>query len=220
MRREERNRPLPQAGPYRPVVVRLGANGSADVPVDRAMAHTAPGVLHLAVSVQVVDAATGRWLLQRRAATKPVFADRWSNTCCTHPVPGEDPAGAARRRLRQETGLVVGDLLPAGSFTYRAVDSSSGFVEHEHDFVFVAVGDAGAVEPDPDEISELAVLPYDHAIGVLESDAGAPWAAAVLRLSFAALGLGLPDPAVPGPPTGVTVTSSDSRKEGQRPCAT
>lgn len=165
--------------------------------MDRATAHTAPGVLHLAVSVQVVDAATGRWLLQRRAATKPVFAGRWSNTCCTHPVPGEDPARAARRRLHQETGIVVADLLPAGSFTYRAVDPSSGFVEHEHDFVFVAVGEAGAVEPDPDEISELALLPYDQAIGLLESDAGAPWAAAVLRLSSAALGRGLPDPAVP-----------------------
>jgi isopentenyl-diphosphate delta-isomerase len=189
------NGAVPHDGSPQRLVVKLGANGLADVPVDRALAHEPPGVLHLAVSVQVVDVACGGWLLQRRAAAKAVFANRWANTCCTHPAPGEDPAGAALRRLRQETGLVVEDLLAAGSFIYRAIDPQSRLVEHEHDFVFVALADIGAVEPDPDEISALALLPFEQAVRLLQSEDGAPWAATVLEQSCAALGFdGLAEP--------------------------
>jgi isopentenyl-diphosphate delta-isomerase len=174
-------------GPAEPLVVAVAVNGSAEGVLSRAAAHQAPGRLHLAVSVQIIDPTTGRWLLQRRAPAKALFRDRWANTCCTHPAPGEDPAGAARRRVREETGLVVERLIPAGSFTYRATDTRTGLVEHEHDCVFVAVADTGALDPDPDEISELALLPFDAAVALLESDAGAPWAAGVLRWSDDAL---------------------------------
>jgi isopentenyl-diphosphate delta-isomerase len=170
-----------------PLVIGLNENGSLGLPVDRSIAHQSPGVLHLAVSLQVVDLTGEWWLLQRRAAGKALFADRWANTCCTHPVPGEDPATAARRRVREETGLVVGPLVAAGTFTYRATDGESGLVEHEHDCVFVAVADTAMVAPDPEEVSELALLRFDDAVDLLQSDAGAPWAAEVLRQSRAAL---------------------------------
>jgi isopentenyl-diphosphate delta-isomerase len=178
---------VPDEQSSEPMVVRLGPNGSVGAPVARSVAHQAPGVLHLAVSVQVVDLTGQGWLLQRRAAGKALFADRWANTCCTHPAPGEEPASAALRRLREETGLVVEDLVSAGSFTYRSTDAYSGLVEYEHDLVFVALADVQAVDPDLDEIRELALFPFEQAIGVLQSDAGAPWAADVLRRSWAAL---------------------------------
>ena len=154
--------------------------------VARSVAHAAPGVLHLAVSLQVVD-LSGRWLIQRRAASKLTFAGRWANTCCTHPEPGEDPVDAAARRASQEVGLAVSDLLPAGSFVYRARDEASGMVEWEHDQVFVAIADASDAAADPAEIDELACLPYADAIWLATSAAGAPWASEVLRLSFVAL---------------------------------
>jgi isopentenyl-diphosphate delta-isomerase len=170
-----------------PLIVSIDENGCANAPVARSVAHRAPGVLHLAASLQLVDTQSGRWLLQRRAASKALFPDHWANTCCTHPAPGEEPASAAIRRLREETGLVVEGLVDAGPFTYRAVDPRSGLVEHEQDHVFVVLADTSIAKADPEEIGELAVLPFAEALRLVESAAGAPWSAEVLRRSFTAL---------------------------------
>lgn len=170
-----------------PLIVRIGDDGCPGPSVLRSVAHAAPGILHLAVSIQVVDRRTGRWLLQRRAGSKAVFPGRWANTCCTHPAPGEEPAAAAVRRLHEETGLVVDDLVPGEPFTYHAVDSRSGFVEHEHDHVFAVLADTWLASPDPDEIDELIRLPFPSALTLAESGAGAPWAGEVLRRSYLAL---------------------------------
>jgi isopentenyl-diphosphate delta-isomerase len=168
------------------MVVTLGADGEPLSVMPRMAAHVAPGVLHLAVSLQVVD-PSGRWLLQQRAATKLTFAGRWANTCCTHPAPGEDPATAAVRRAGQEVGLVVSRVVPAGCFVYRAEDASSGVVEWELDHVFAVVADTSAATVDPAEIDVIARLPYADALRLVTSPVGAPWAAEVLQRSLAAL---------------------------------
>ncbi len=111
-------------------VVSIAADGSLGPSVGRLMAHRPPGILHLAVSVALVG-PDGRWLLQRRAATKAAFPGQWANSCCTHPEPGEDPAAAAIRRVEKALGLDVSQLTPAGSFTYRAPDPRSGLVERD-----------------------------------------------------------------------------------------
>lgn len=91
------------------------------------------GRLHRAISVLVSD-RDRRLLLQRRAFSKYHSAGLWSNTCCTHPRPGESPAAAAHRRLREEMGFDC-DLECSGSIIYRAV-LPGGLVEHELDHVF------------------------------------------------------------------------------------
>lgn len=170
-----------------PMVVSVAPDGSPGASVARSTAHEGDGVLHLAVSIQVIDAVGGRWLLQRRSPGKALFPNRWSNTCCTHPAPGEAPRDAARRRVAEEAGLVVDGLVPAGSFTYRATDHESGLVEHEHDHVFVAFADTRGAEPDPAEISELALVPFEEALQIVQSGSGTPWAPYVLRRARAAL---------------------------------
>jgi len=169
-----------------PMIVAVGESGGPGAPVLRSVAHRVPGIRHLAVSLQVVD-ADGLFLLQRRAATKALFPGRWANTCCTHPSPGESPADAIRRRVTEETGLAVTDLVTAGSFEYRAVDEGSGYVECEVDHVYLAIADTSITAVDPGEIDELAGLAYPDALNLVTSELGAPWAAEVLARAFAAL---------------------------------
>jgi isopentenyl-diphosphate delta-isomerase len=176
-------------------VVSVEPDGGLGASVSRALAHQPPGILHLAVSVALVDSA-GLWLLQRRAAGKAAFPNRWANSCCTHPEPGEQPAPAAIRRVRQELGLSLESLTPAGAFTYRAEDPVSGLVEHELDHVFVAVADTAPATPDPEEVGAVVRLPIGQALDLVMSTTGTPWAAEVLRL--AALHLSGEDPAANG----------------------
>ena len=117
--------------------------------VEKLRAHLT-GQLHRAVSVFIFD-AIGRILLQRRADDKYHSAGRWANTCCSHPRPGESPADAAQRRLREEMGLDCA-LTPVGNFTYRA-DVGGGLVEHELDHLFVGRSTREPV-PDPREVRE------------------------------------------------------------------
>ena len=61
------------------------------------------GLTHRAISVIVRDAA-GRLMLQQRAFAKYHSGGLWTNTCCSHPRPGEDTAAAASRRLARGNG--------------------------------------------------------------------------------------------------------------------
>lgn len=107
------------------------------------------GDLHRALSVFLFDPG-GRLLLQQRAGGKYHSAGLWTNTCCSHPRPGEDVKDAAVRRLEEEMGIRCGDLQPAFTFTYQAA-VGNGLVEHEFDHVFAGTSDA-APAPDPQEV--------------------------------------------------------------------
>lgn len=91
------------------------------------------GVLHRAFSVVLFD-GSGNVLLQKRSQDKYHSKGLWTNTCCSHPLPGEAVADGARRRLREEMGI---DLQPtfSHSFIYKA-ELDNGLTEHEFDHVF------------------------------------------------------------------------------------
>ncbi|MEJ7810426.1 MAG: isopentenyl-diphosphate Delta-isomerase [Gemmatimonadaceae bacterium] len=105
--------------------------------------------LHRAISVFIFDPA-GNLLLQRRAAGKYHSAGLWTNTCCSHPRPGERVEAAASRRLREEMSLSC-ELRHVFAFTYEAT-LGAGLFEHELDHVFVGQGSA-APAPDPAEVA-------------------------------------------------------------------
>ncbi|MFC3198552.1 isopentenyl-diphosphate Delta-isomerase [Parapedobacter deserti] len=146
------------------------------------------GLLHRAISVFVFD-SKGRLLLQQRAAHKYHTPGLWTNTCCSHPAPGETAAAAATRRLQEEMGLAV-PLTFAFTFLYRAA-FDNGLVEHELDHVFVGYTDSNpALNPDeaaafhwaglqeigegiksnPDRYTAWFKLIYERAFGSAASD--------------------------------------------------
>lgn len=122
---------------------------------EKQLAHTR-GVLHRAISVFIFDSSGERMLIQQRALDKYHSGGLWSNACCSHPAPGEDPMDAAHRRLSEELGFDC-PLDFAFAFTYRA-DVGPDLVEHEFDHVFVGRSDA-PVNADPSEIAAVDWIP-------------------------------------------------------------
>jgi isopentenyl-diphosphate Delta-isomerase len=155
-----------------------------------AHAHTAPGQLHRAFSVHLLD-ATGRLLLQRRAAAKTRFALRWANATCGHPRPGEPVTAAATRRLIEEIGVQDVELTEVGVYTYLATDPSTGRVESEYDHVLLGILDADAdqLRPDPAEVASLRwVHPEDLGAELRERPEDfAPWLAGVTGVALGVL---------------------------------
>jgi isopentenyl-diphosphate Delta-isomerase len=150
-------------------------------------AHTAPGRLHRAFSVLLYDPA-GRVLFSPRGGGKKRFALRWSNTCCGHPAPGQDPAAAAQTRLAEEVGITAAQLTPlveAGAFRYRAADAATRRVEYEWDHVFVATLTSGVPSADESEVRELRWASPDLLAAEIAArpDDFTPWLAGVLRLA-------------------------------------
>jgi isopentenyl-diphosphate delta-isomerase len=106
------------------------------------------GVLHRAISVFIYN-RKGELLMHKRAAGKYHSGGLWTNTCCSHPRPGEDPLAAASRRLGEEMGISC-QLTHAFNFTYKA-DLGNGLVEHELDYIFTGISD-DIPHPDPNEV--------------------------------------------------------------------
>lgn len=131
---------------------------------DKLQAHR-DGLLHRAISVFIRQG--NRILLQQRAANKYHSANLWSNTCCSHPRPGEDMRNAAKRRLREEMGINC-ELQSCGFFIYHS-HYENGMIEYELDHVFVGeLTDPNAYIPNPNEAQatqwiELMTLKEDLA---------------------------------------------------------
>jgi isopentenyl-diphosphate delta-isomerase len=91
------------------------------------------GVLHRAFSVFLINDA-GELLLQQRAFSKYHSGGLWTNTCCSHPAPGEEVVEAALRRLNQELGIQDVEVEIVHHFLYKA-EFENGLTEHEYDYV-------------------------------------------------------------------------------------
>lgn len=145
---------------------------------EKISAHMDGGKLHRAFSIFVFD-PQGRWLLQKRAAGKYHYAGLWTNTCCSHPRPGEVVEQAAHRRLKEELGFDC-PLFERFSFIYRA-GSKSGLIEYEFDHVLTGAY-GGQVRPDPHEVEHVDWLkPEDLSVKLAEDpESFTPW----FRLAF------------------------------------
>lgn len=108
------------------------------------------GLLHRAFSIFIFN-NKGEFLLQQRAVGKYHNGGLWTNTCCSHPLPGEAVANAASRRLFEEMGF-SSSITPAFTFTYKAT-FPNGLTEYEFDHVFTGVYN-GDVRADNNEVSD------------------------------------------------------------------
>lgn len=92
------------------------------------------GLLHRAFSVFVVN-DKNEMLLQQRADGKYHSGGLWSNTCCSHPAPGESTMAAAHRRLQEEMGFDC-EIEPIFTLRYKS-DVGNGLIENEYDHIYV-----------------------------------------------------------------------------------
>lgn len=141
------------------LVVLVNEQDEAIGTMPKSEVHGADTPLHRGFSVFLFR-GEGDLLLQQRSIRKKTWPLVWSNSCCGHPGPGEAAVDAARRRVREELGIVrIVDLqvmLP--DYRYRAV--LFGVVENEHCPVLV-----GRIQGEPtparDEIEAIAWMPWE-----------------------------------------------------------
>jgi isopentenyl-diphosphate Delta-isomerase len=108
------------------------------------------GLLHRAFSILIYN-SNGEMLIQKRADNKYHSPGLWTNTCCSHPRPGEATAAAAQRRLMEEMGIDV-PLQFSHTFMY-AINFENNLSECELDHVFTGVFD-GKPTYNPLEVSD------------------------------------------------------------------
>tara|TARA_B110000444_G_scaffold75513_1_gene71144 strand:- start:2348 stop:2875 length:528 start_codon:yes stop_codon:yes gene_type:complete len=106
--------------------------------MEKLEAHKEGGTLHRAFSVFVFNTA-GELLLQKRALSKYHSGGLLTNTCCSHPKPGELVKEAALRRLNEEMGMMC-ELKEKFYFEYKA-ELENELTEWELDHVLVGITD-------------------------------------------------------------------------------
>ncbi|MFH1831375.1 MAG: isopentenyl-diphosphate Delta-isomerase [bacterium] len=129
------------------------------------------GLLHRAFSVFIFN-SQGQVLIHQRAHGKYHSPGLWSNTCCSHPRPGESIQQAALRRLQEEMGFVC-EVTEVFAFIYKVTfddpvqvqkdreNNRKTLCEHEFDHVFIGQYD-GPVCPNTEEVADYAwVCPDD-----------------------------------------------------------
>lgn len=114
----------------------------------------AKGLLHRAFSVFIFN-TKGELLLQQRTLHKYHSGGLWTNTCCSHPRPGEEILQAAHRRLYEEMGFDTA-LKNVFDFTYKT-NFDNGLTEYEYDHVITGIYE-GNITPDANEVLDYRYM--------------------------------------------------------------
>lgn len=149
--------------PLQTEVILVNENDEALGSMEKMEAHQ-KGLLHRAFSIFIFN-KKGELLLQQRATGKYHSAELWTNTCCSHPVPGEDILKAAHRRLEEEMGFDT-ELDFAFNFIYKT-DFDNGLIEHELDHVFIGNYD-GDILPNKEEVKDYCFMKIPSVLESME----------------------------------------------------
>lgn len=122
------------------------------------------GLLHRAFSVFIFrkNESTDKIevLLQQRQKDKYHSPLLWTNTCCSHPRPGESASKAAIRRLKEEMNFET-KLYPQGTFIYKA-EFDNNLIEHELDHLFIGIYDSNNIKPNPIEVESYKWISFEN----------------------------------------------------------
>lgn len=120
--------------------------------------HVGTGVLHRAFSLFIFN-ARDELLVQQRSASKSLWPNYWSNSCCSHPRRGESMTAAIHRRLMEELGLRCA-LKFLFKFKYQAqYDQASA----EHELCSVFYGRSSTpVHANREEITDWRWVPLQE----------------------------------------------------------
>jgi len=115
------------------------------------------GLLHRAFSIFIFN-DKGEMLLQQRSISKFHSGGLWSNTCCSHPEPGETIHEAAVKRLHEEMGFAT-ELTEVFQFIYK-MEFDNGLTEFEFHHVFIGKFNE-AIYPDNIEVRDHFFMSMD-----------------------------------------------------------
>jgi len=126
---------------------------------DKATVHTKNTPLHRGFSLFLFN-LKNELLLTQRAWSKQTFPGIWTNTVCGHPGPGETVVKAAKRRLRQELGIInsIKIIKIMKNYHYQFTDQN-GIVENEICPILVVYTDLKP-RPNPKEVAALRWIPW------------------------------------------------------------
>jgi isopentenyl-diphosphate delta-isomerase len=146
-------------------VILVDENDHAIGEMGKMAAHVS-GELHRAVSVLVFN-NMHELMLQQRSHSKYHSPGLWTNTCCSHPRPGEATPMAAHRRLKEEMGFEC-QLNKVFDFRYKA-HFDNGLTEHELDHVYIGYYDRDP-QPNPDEAADFRWIHTKDLLEAIQSD--------------------------------------------------
>jgi isopentenyl-diphosphate Delta-isomerase len=146
-------------------------------------------MLHRAFSVLVFRHRNHQLevLLQQRNKNKYHAGGLWTNTCCSHPHPGEDTIASATKRLKEEMGIET-SLKEVGVFHYVA-PFDNGLTENEIDHVLIGFFDADIIPINTNEVENYKWID----IASLQKDLAAhpslytPWFKQALAIALSGL---------------------------------
>ncbi len=128
--------------------------------IEKILAHEY-AMLHRAFSVFIFRKRHGKLqlLLQQRSKKKYHGGGLWTNTCCSHPHPGEDTLKSAEKRLKDEMGIKA-NLTELGKFHYVA-QFDNGLTENEIDHVLVGTYEADEIPINSNEVENYQWIDVD-----------------------------------------------------------
>ncbi len=135
------------------------------------------GLRHKAISVFLFSGK--ELLIQQRALSKYHTPGLWANTCCTHPYWQEAPEACAKRRLYQELGINVSELVYKDKIEYKA-EVGNDLIEHEIVDIFVCYFDKKSsvtININPEEVMRTKWIKIDNLISEIRKnpDQFTPW---------------------------------------------